>query len=115
MFDAIISWNDSFVRPIFAWIGNTSVLGIPLDIPAHIFGGAILYYLLAIRGYRTWVCVFIVVLLECVKELYDLKAVLLSAEYLEPAKDFLVTLVGAGLGYYLSRPVEEMLDKSEEK
>lgn len=97
---------NSYVRAVVAWIGHTSVLGITLDIPAHLFAAAVIYYLLAARGVRTLYCILVVALAELMKELYDLSALLHHGDYLEPLKDLFFTALGAWLGHFFSRKVE---------
>lgn len=96
---------NQLLRSVIAWIGHTEVLGVTLDIPAHILGGAAIYYVLAVKGVRPWVAALIVLGLELLKEGYDFSAVLHTGDYLEPVKDVFFTLLGAALGHYLSRPV----------
>lgn len=98
---------NGYVRAGIAWIGHTEFLGVSLDIPAHILGGAIIYYLLAVRGWRPWLCLLAVIVLEGMKEAYDYSAVVHSRDYLEPVKDIAFTLLGAGIGHWLSREVDE--------
>jgi len=100
------SLNDS-LRAVIAWIGHTEVLGVTLDIPAHFFLGAAIYYVLVVRGIRPLWCMVTVTLLALLKEAYDLSALLHHRHYLEPLKDLLVTAVGAGAGHYLSREAKE--------
>jgi hypothetical protein len=99
------SINNS-LRAVIAWIGQTEILGITLDIPAHFFIGAMLFYFLAMRGLRTLWCIVWLIVLALAKEAYDLSALLHHRDYLEPLKDLVVTGFGAWFGHYLSRQVK---------
>ncbi len=98
---------NAHLRSAFAWIGNTKLLGISLDIPAHLLIGAILGYWLTTKQWSARRVYLFILALELLKEAYDFPAILKNQEYLEPVKDVLITLLGVWIGRYLSQPVQE--------
>lgn len=103
----ILRQSNELLRAMIAWIGNTEILGITLDIPAHILAGGAIFYFLAVRRLPAWAAYLVVFALSLLKEYYDFSAVVHTGRYLEPLKDIVFTMLGAAIGHYLSRPVNK--------
>lgn len=96
--------ND-YSKSFFSWFGKTYILGVPLNVPAHILVSGFLFYFLATRKIRTSYCLGIVLAICVCKELYDLSALIHNRDYLDPVRSMTSNFVGIAFGYYLSRPV----------
>lgn len=107
----LLSSINRSIRILMAYIANTDIFGIKLDIFAHFIFGVLITVFLKKRK-MSWPKIFLILLAVClVKEIYDSFA--LTASLGEAIKDTLVTLIYPILSFLISLATLDLADDED--
>ncbi|PCI27503.1 hypothetical protein COB52_04720 [Candidatus Kaiserbacteria bacterium] len=82
----------------FEWVASTSIYGLPLDIPAHLLVGLVIFLIARKSGSTAHTALAVVFAMALLKELtFDLRIWWTWGFYLEPIKDIIVSLLLPGV------------------